>query len=155
MKPVNRIIENRIWNDHMSRIGEAEKDRIFCNHNLDHLLHVARIAYIDNLERNLGFSKDIIYSAALLHDIGRGLPDHEKEGARIASEIMEECGFDEDTKEKITDAILSHRNRETASRDDLAGLIYRADKNSRACFNCNAKDECNWPEDKKNGEISI
>ena len=36
---------------------------------------------------------------------------------------------------------------------DLAGVLYRADKASRACFACQASSQCNWKAVKKNQEI--
>ena len=60
-------------NSNMEHLAEYEKNRIFCRHGMDHLMDVARIAYIENLEKNCGISKEIIYGAALLHDIGRYL----------------------------------------------------------------------------------
>ena len=83
MERVNKICGHPVWKWHMERLAEYEKDRIFCRHGIEHLLDVARIAYIENLEKNSGISKEIIYGAALLHDIGRylqyteGIP-HEK-----------------------------------------------------------------------------
>ena len=47
----------------------TEKERIFCRHGMEHLLDVARIAYITNLEEGLGIEKDVIYAAGLLHDV--------------------------------------------------------------------------------------
>ena len=59
---------------------------------MSHLLDVARIAYIRNLEKGYGFRKDVIYAAAVLHDIGKALQyeekvPHEIAGERIAGEI--------------------------------------------------------------------
>ena len=39
---------------------EKEKSRIFCKHDLQHSLDVARIAYILNLEADLKIEKEII-----------------------------------------------------------------------------------------------
>ena len=87
MEKVNKIINHPLWIDAVSDIEHSEKDRKFCRHGREHLLDTARIAYIFSLEENLNMniSKEIIYAAALLHDIGRseaysgGLPH---EGAR-------------------------------------------------------------------------
>lgn len=49
---------------------KKKKDRIFCGHDMGHLLDVARLAWIFNLEANQEISKERIYAAALLHDIG-------------------------------------------------------------------------------------
>ena len=89
----------------MERLAEYEKDRIFCRHGMEHLLDVARIAYIENLENNRGISKEIIYGAALLHDIGRylqyteGIP-HEKAGEELALEILKDSGFSKKSRKK-------------------------------------------------------
>lgn len=62
-------------------------------------MDVARLMYIYNLEERAGLEKELIYAAALLHDIGRyeqisrGTPHHIS-GARIAEEIMADCGFE-------------------------------------------------------------
>ena len=53
---------------------------------MSHLLDVARIAYIRNLEKGYGFRKDVIYAAAVLHDIGKALQYEEKVPHEIAGE---------------------------------------------------------------------
>ena len=108
-----------------------------------------------NQEEELDIDNEIIYAAALLHDIGKhlqyaeGIP-HEKASARIAPDILRECGFDNKETGVIIEAILNHRNKEVAKDRDLNGLLYRADKASRACFDCEAENECNWSREKKN-----
>ena len=110
MERVNKICGHPVWKWHMERLAEYEKDRIFCRHGVEHLLDVARIAYIENLEKNSGLSKEIIYGAALLHDIGRylqyteGIP-HEKAGEDLAGEILKDCGFTGKEQEEILGAI--------------------------------------------------
>ena len=102
----------------------------------------------------------MIYAAAMLHDIGRhlqymqGVP-HDEGSASIASDILKDSGFDEKEQAEILSAIRMHRNPDAASRDDLAGIIYRADKKSRICAFCSASDKCNWPESKKNMKITV
>ena len=160
MERVNKICGHPVWKWHMERLAEYEKDRIFCRHGIEHLLDVARIAYIENLEKNSGISKEIIYGAALLHDIGRylqyteGIP-HEKAGEDLAGEILKDCGFTGKEQEEILGAILRHRDRETKDNSRLAGLLYRADKKSRIRGFCTAEPECNWSEEKKNRLISV
>lgn len=150
----------KIWNHSdfkacLLKIEELEEDRIFCGHDRNHLLDVARIAYIENLERNLGIDKELIYAAALLHDIGRhlqylkGIPHHEG-GVQVAGPILKDCGFSEQETEKILEAISGHRDKNISKRADLSGLLYRADKKSRCCFSCKAEAECNWSKEKKN-----
>lgn len=145
------------------RLQELEKDRIFCCHQIDHLLDVARIAYILNLETALCLSRDLIYAAALLHDIGKsrqyeeGIP-HEITGERIAQKILSdmpaELSFTAKEQCQILTAIRGHRKL----RDDaepLESLLYKSDKISRTCFACPAEAECNWNNKKKNMEIRL
>ncbi len=158
MERVNRIIRHPLWKGALQQIEALEKDRDFCRHDLDHFLHVARIAYIENLEQSLDLSKETIYAAALLHDIGRGLQyekglPHEDASTALAQGILTDCGFCEGEKKVIVDAIAAHRNADVARGYDLAGILYRADKASRNCFVCKAETECNWSREKKNTYI--
>lgn len=160
MERINEISDHPLWKLHIAQLKEAEKDRIFCKHGIEHLLDVARIAYIENLEENCGISKEMIYAAALLHDIGRFLQysegiSHEEAGEDLAEKILEDCGFQQEEKREIISAIASHRNVKTRQEQNLAGLIYRADKQSRVCKFCPAFSECNWSMEKKNNKLKI
>ena len=53
MRRVNAVINHWVYQDYYKRIEKIEKDRIFCCHQMIHLLDWARIAYITNLEKNL------------------------------------------------------------------------------------------------------
>lgn len=158
MERVNRIWNHPVYQESLHKIQELEQERIFCRHDWQHFMDVARLAYIENLEQGLGISKEIIYAAALLHDIGRhlqyleGVPHH-KGGVRLAVPILEECGFRKEESILVLEAIGGHRDTETGSKASLAGLIYRADKASRCCFACKAYKECNWSDEKKNKVI--
>ena len=109
-----KIIEHEKFNQYLNKIEKLEKDRIYCRHGLSHLLDVARIAYIINLEEGGGFSKDIIYATALLHDIGKvkqykkNIP-HEITGAKKAGKILADCGYKEPEIQIIKTAISDHR----------------------------------------------
>lgn len=155
MDRINQICAHPRWKECVEIIRVLEQDRIFCRHDTTHFLDVARIAYIENLENGLGLAKEEIYAAALLHDIGRhlqytkGIP-HEQASAMEAEGILKDCGFAKEERERILGAILQHRAQETGTADGLAGLIYRADKTSRACLFCAACQECNWSAEKKN-----
>lgn len=158
MKRVNRIIRHPLWQGAMAQIESMEETRVYCKHDLTHLLDTARLAYIENLEESLGVSKELIYAAALLHDIGRGLEyvqgiPHDEASCALAGTILSETGFCEGECAAIIEAIGDHRQPDTRLRPDLAGLLYRADKGSRNCFYCKQQDVCNWSEDKKNKEI--
>lgn len=155
MERVNRILENKKYREYLQKNKAAEEDRIFCCHNMVHFLDVARIAYALMLEERIETSKELIYATALLHDIGRhvqyadGTP-HERASAKLAPEILEECGFEEEEREEILRAIRKHRDGQITTEKSLAGLIYRADKLSRACFACEAEHLCDWKAEKKN-----
>ena len=158
-----RIHAHPLYKKHFQNLQKLEEDRIFCRHTFEHFMDVARIAYIMNLEKGLGLSKEIIYAAALLHDIGRGeqyendIP-HEIAGAKIAESLLPECGFDDREKSMIIGAILEHRNCSKKINGDiimLSEIIFVADKASRQCFTCKAQDECNWSRDKRNLEIIV
>jgi len=139
---------------------------------MEHFLDVARLAYIFSLEETLSLKKDVIYGAALLHDIGRheqyrnGTP-HEKASVDIAEVILRECNFSEDEIALIKEAILGHRGHEVQKsigtkeiiekQDcqviDFSFILNKADKMSRMCFACKADSECNWRKERKNTRI--
>ena len=158
MERVNAICRHALWRESMDEIARLEQDRVFCRHDRAHLLDVARLAYMENLEQGLGVDKELIYAAALLHDIGRHLQytkniPHDEAGAQLAEIIMADCGFSPAEREEVAQAILQHRGGGDRSRDGLAALLYRADKASRACLFCTAEPECNWSREKKNMTI--
>ena len=163
MKRVNAIFRHPLYQAYYSRLEKAEQGRIFCRHQMTHLMDVARIAYIRSLEEGLGLDREVIYAAAVLHDIGKvlqyeeGLP-HEITGEKIAAEILDglagENAFSETEKAMILTAIRGHRKL----RDEpevLERLLYESDKASRMCFACPAEPQCDWNEEKKNKEIRI
>lgn len=160
MERVNRILRHPLWKGALAQIEELEQERVFCRHDIDHFLHVARLAYIENLEQNLNISKELIYGAALLHDIGKGLQytgdiPHQEASCAMAQGILDECGFGGYEKEDMLEAIRCHRDSSVAGEMTLRGLIYRADKLSRACFSCSAESACSWSREKKNMGVKV
>ena len=158
MERLNHILNHTKYKEYLRKNQAAEEGRIFCCHSMEHFLDVARIAYIMNLEESLEIDRELIYATALLHDIGRhvqyedGTP-HEEAGAILAEDILKECGFRKVERTLILQAIREHRNTDMVTHKDLAGLLYRADKASRACFACEAEGLCNWKKEKKNMQI--
>lgn len=155
---VNKILKNSIFCSCIQEIDEAEKERIFCGHNIEHLLSVARIMQITALENNIDINKEIIYAAALLHDIGRARAyrlhtNHAAESAEIASRILEDCDFEKAEIDEIIYAVLHHNDSEKSS--ELCTLLRTADRLSRSCFACKAYEECNWSENKKNKGVTV
>lgn len=155
MERVNQILRHSLWRETMEQLGLLEQDRIFCRHDLSHLLDVARIACLENWESGLGIPKELIYAGALLHDLGRaaqyreGTPHHQA-SAQLAQEILPACGFSPAETAQILSAIRSHREDGTGEDRSLSGLLYRADKASRMCMFCGAREGCNWSDEKKN-----
>lgn len=158
MKRIDDIVRHPVFCQNLEANREAERDRRFCRHDMGHFLDVARIAMILNLEKQLELPQELIYGAALLHDIGKhqqyhcGIP-HEQASAGIAPEILRACQFSEEEIEIIVSAILSHRDEAVKEQRNLNGILYCADKASRACFACDAEKECNWKGEKKNLQI--
>ena len=72
MERVNRIIKDPLWKEKIAEIRRFEAKRRFCGHGIPHLVAVARIAYIESMEQRADVDPEILYAAALLHDIGRG-----------------------------------------------------------------------------------
>ena len=156
MKKINGILNNSEYQDLLDYIKNAERGRKFCRHDMQHFLDVSRLLYIYCLEAGLDIDKELVYAIGLLHDIGRAAQyragtEHHAASAEYAKKIMPLCGFSEKETETAAGVILSHRNAENA--DTLARLVYRADKRSRLCFDCPARDECSWPPEKMNMEI--
>lgn len=158
MDRIDRILKHDLFLFHLHANEAAEAQRCFCLHNMVHFLDVARIGEIINLEENMGIDRELIYAAALLHDMGKhvqyedGTP-HELASAEIAPQILADVGFDDKETAVIVDAIKSHRDVSVMGECNLCGVLYRADKASRACFACKTEADCNWKEDKKNLRI--
>lgn len=158
MDRIDKILNHDLFLFHLRENRKAEVNRRFDGHDLTHFLNVARIGEIINLESHLGLERELIYAAALLHDMGRhvqyenGIP-HELASAEIAPQILRDCGFDDLETGVIIEAIKSHRDKSVATEENLRGVLYRADKASRACFACEVEQECNWSDDKKNLKI--
>ncbi len=159
MERVNAILKNSEYREYLQKNRQWEKGRKFCKHNMGHFLDVARIAHLYNLDENLGFEKELLYAAALLHDIGKwqqyecGIP-HNESSAILSGPILKECGFSDRETELILKAIADHR-RDTADKRSFSHLLYRADKKSRRCFDCKMNDKCKWADETKNITIEI
>ena len=158
MDRINQILHHPLFKTYMEANAVKEQERIFCRHNMEHVMDVARIAYILNIEEEHQVSKDMIYATALLHDIGRHVQyetgeKHAYVSARLAPEILCDCGFKEDEIAEIVDAIYYHSDKSDAYGKGLRSLIAKADRMSRACFSCPATKECKWSEERKNYQV--
>ena len=157
MKNTDIVLNHKLFNKKINKIEDDEKTRVFCKHDFSHLMDVARICYIINLEENLNIDKDLIYVTALLHDLGRadevdtGI-NHSILSQEIAQEILKDLDFNDESKQRINSAIKHHRTNEE-NGDRFIEIFYKADKLSRMCFRCPARSICNWPEEKKNKTV--
>ncbi len=159
MRKCGRILQNAEFLNLLSQINEAESDRIYCKHGIEHLLDVARAAHILNLEKGLGIPKETVYGAALMHDIGRyaqysGEKEHHISGAEAAKSILPRCGFSAEETAVIADAVRSHRAG-IQNPDTLSGVIAAADKSTRLCMLCPAADTCKWKDGDKNIDLIV
>ncbi len=158
MERVNRIIRNDKFIEFCAHTEDLEHDRIFCRHDMEHALDVARIAVIMAADEQLDIRRDVIYAAALLHDIGRAQQyingtEHELASAVIAPYILDKCGYNEEEIDLIVEAIINHGNEAVKDQNDLTGILYRSDKASRKCYMCHAIDMCHKSPDKMVMEI--
>lgn len=157
MERYQRIIEDEVYIKHIQKTEAYEKNREFGHHDMQHFLDVARVGMLINLTEGYNIPKDMIYAAALLHDVGRdvqyedGTP-HDIASVDITKDIFTRIGdiYTKEEQEEILAAIGDHRNKDIRTEKSLAGLLYRADKESRPCYFCKAYEECNWKPDKKN-----
>ena len=156
MERIEAIRRHELFCAEYQALWAAEQTRRFCRHDLEHLLSVARLMYLYTLEEGTGLPKELIYATALLHDIGRhaqlsrGIP-HEVAGRELAGRILQDAGFPDAEICRVQQAISAHRQGGDA--DLLAAYLYRADKQSRACYACAARADCNWPPGKQNSQI--
>lgn len=150
---INLILHNNKFNEYLDKNNNLEKNREFCNHDINHLIDVARIAYITVLEGNINYSKDIVYAAAMLHDIGRWQQyeqniAHEVASANLSKDILQQSNYNCSEIDVIYKAIINHRK--ASDKNTLDYIIYKSDKISRKCFNCGSINKCKWSQDKKN-----
>ena len=127
---------------------KREVDRHYCRHDFNHLLDVARIAWILCLERGCAYPQGVVYAAALLHDIGRFMQyddpskDHAVVSCDLAEPLLARQGCSKEQINLITTAILVHRLPPADIHHPLGRIIAEADDLSRRCFQCTALAVC-------------
>ncbi len=171
MDRLDRILKDELYRRYLDKNTAAEQDRKFCGHSFQHLVDVARIAYILLLETgdirqfmekndfNLRLAREIIYTAALLHDIGRWKEyfdgeDHATASAILGEELLQKHGFSEKEIEIITAGIREHR-RLPKNKSLLGKYLHRADRLSRQCTRCEASGECYKISQMETGSVEI
>lgn len=170
MKRVNDILFDEEFRKNLIKINEFEKNRIYCGHSINHLLDVARIAVIYAADEDCDIDREIIYAAALLHDIGRSCQyeygeSHDIAGEVIARSILGRYDFTTEEIGIIINAIAGHRGKDNtlntskdvlqSESETLKRLIKTADNESRLCFMCKAESTCRWSDSRKNRQLVI
>ena len=156
MNRLDKILKNEKFRAYLDKTADYEKDRIYCLHDIAHAFDTARIAYIKSLEGGVKIDKEIIYAAALIHDIGRcaqyddGTP-HDEASVILGREILEECGFGADEIRQILTAVAEHRTDK--ERSVLGRILFEADNKSRMCMLCDARPTCKWKIEDMNMEV--
>lgn len=158
MQRIRPILRDQEFLTLLREIEELEQDRIYCRHGLPHLLDTARIAAIMAMDANAGCPRDVIYAAALLHDIGRGVQytqniPHEQAGIAIAKRILQRTEFTPAEQEEILTAVGGHQSEQR--EHTLSRLIHEADHACRMCFACAAQDTCKWTEEQRNHTVFL
>jgi len=162
MNRVNEILNDPEYRACIEKIDTLEAYRLFCKHGMEHSLQVARIAFMLNMQDSLGYEKELIYTAALLHDIGRAdatdSREHAESSVEASLKFLNRYSYSPEEINMITDAIRSHSKG--ADQNDgvhfpFNDLPFRADKLSRACGLCPVQNKCHWPEKLKNKELTL
>lgn len=104
------------------------------SHDWEHTKRVYKLAV--RIAEKENADVEIIKTAALLHDIARGIEDescgrvcHAEKGMEMASEILKDADWDPDAAERIKECIGSHRFRGRNKPESLeAKVLFDADK---------------------------
>lgn len=157
MDRLDNLLSLPLYQKYLKKNRDKEKKRKFCVHDWQHFLDVARLTYILILEGperdllieelgSLAKVKEIVYTAALCHDIGKWQQydtgeDHALVSSRLARDLLVETDFSSTEIAIICQAIEEHR---TASNPQTKLGVYlkKADKLARLCYLCKAKGEC-------------
>ncbi|MDD6193938.1 MAG: HD domain-containing protein [Lachnospiraceae bacterium] len=159
---IDRLLQHPIYRARLECLQELEQDRIYCGHNLEHFMAVGRIAEQVAAANRLLLSKEVIWGAALLHDMGRveqyqqGI-SHEKASEAFAREILFSLNWEASDIDVVCEAVSSHGHRQCAQDRwermselvSLTEVISFADQFSRKCYQCTVADTCKWTEEEK------
>lgn len=112
---MNRI--NALWQQPefqrlLLELEEKERDRKYCRHGREHIFAVARLMWIFCLEKSDAgkMSKELVYAAAFLHDLGRGSTkkEHAEKSAELAGRLLPLCGYSDAETAMVQSAICMH-----------------------------------------------
>ena len=65
MERIQKILNHPLYQEQFKLLQDAEKDREFCRHTMEHFVDVARLMYIYTLEEKTNVSKELIYACLL------------------------------------------------------------------------------------------
>ncbi len=144
MHRVRKIIADAQYQDYLARTAEAEKERIYCKHDYQHALYVARISCLIALESRRFELKPLVYAAGLLHDIGRWVEyatgeDHCQAASPLAEPLLFRAGFSREETDVIIEGIVQHRSPQGSK---IGEWLARADDLSRDCYGCQGRPSC-------------
>jgi len=145
---VNLVIEHPLFKEYALKNAQAEEKRLFCKHGFEHGLAVARIAYIYLLEEGkTSLSKEVVYAAAVLHDLGRWREyetgeDHALVGAELVMPILLESGFNLEEVKVIVQGISEHCFDPKHELSLLGKALAYADDWARDCRSCISQKDC-------------
>jgi uncharacterized protein len=148
MARINQLLDQEDYMAYQERIDFLENKRQFCKHGFEHCVNVARIAYAYILEqKGKVLLKEVVYAAALLHDIGRWVEyqtgeDHAEASARLALPLLEACNFTHEEITIIVQAIREHRQHSADTLTLLGNALTLADNWARDCRHCMAQKHC-------------
>ena len=147
------ILKNKHFNCLLCELNNLEKDRVYCKHDISHLVEVARIMLLINKKEGLNLPHDTVVASALLHDLGRVYQykfnlEHRTSANKDIITILTNCNY---TYNEIDSILLAINNHDKKTSDKLSALLFRADKLSRPCYICKAKG-CYWDSTKRNKE---
>lgn len=103
----------------------------FTEHGFRHCEIVSRTAY--NILKKLNYddaTATLAAAAGFLHDIGNmlGRNSHQRTGAMLAKEILEEVGYNLSSVVKVMMAIIVHEEDEGVIPDEISAALLIADK---------------------------
>lgn len=130
------ISTSKINAKHKELMNIVQKELSCSAHSLDHVLRVYNLCvYLSKYENDVDV--DILYPAALLHDIARvkesadktGNTDHAVLGSQMAEDILINMNYSQDNIDKIKHCIVTHRFRSGNEPQSIeAKVLFDADK---------------------------